>query len=188
MGLLADDAHLGIEFARVVGADLGAETVLERGDDPAAVGVVLRVGTGHHEDVQWQPQGVAAHLDVPLLHDVEHRDLDALGEVGQLVDRDDAAVRARNEPEGDGLGIAEGAAFGHLDRIDVTDEVGDAGVRGGEFLGIALTAVPPRHRQFVAEFGGPPYRLGGDRCVGVLTEFGAGDHRRPLVEQVGQGA
>jgi hypothetical protein len=35
---------------------------------------------------------VPADLDVPLLHDVEHGDLDALGEVGQLVDGDDAAV------------------------------------------------------------------------------------------------
>ena len=91
-GLLPDHRDLVIELGRVVGADLGAEAVLERGDDPAAVGVVLGVGAGHHEHVERQPQHVAADLDVALLHHVEHRDLDPLGEVGQLVDRDDAAV------------------------------------------------------------------------------------------------
>ena len=47
---------------RVVGADLRAEPVLQRGDDPAPVGVVLRVGAGHQQQVQRQPQRVAADL------------------------------------------------------------------------------------------------------------------------------
>ena len=115
---------------RVVGADLGAEAVLERGDDPAAVGVVLGVGAGDDEHVERQPQHVAADLDVALLHHVEHRHLDPLGEVGQLVDRDDAAVAARDQPEVDGLGVAEAAALGHLHRVDVADQVGDATCRG----------------------------------------------------------
>ena len=151
MRLLRDDADLGVQLQRVVGADLGAEPVLERGDDAAAVGVVLGVGAGDHQHVQRQPQRVAADLDVALLHDVEHRHLDALGEVGQLVDRDDAAVRPRDQPVGDGLGIAEAAALGDLDRVDVTDQVGDAGVRGGQLLGVALAAVLPGDRQVVAE-------------------------------------
>ena len=33
MGFLANDADLGIEFERIVRADLGAEPVPERGDD-----------------------------------------------------------------------------------------------------------------------------------------------------------
>ena len=105
--LLPDHRDLVLELGRVVGADLGAEAVLERGDDPAAVGVVLGVGAGDHEHVERQPQHVAADLDVALLHHVEHRDLDPLGEVGQLVDRDDAAVAARDQAEVDGLGVAE---------------------------------------------------------------------------------
>ena len=184
MRLLADDADLGVEVAGVVGADLGAEPVLERGDDPAAVGVILGIGAGHNQHVQWQPQGVAAHLDVAFLHHVEHGDLDALGEVGQFVDRDDAAVRPRDEPVGDGLGIAQGAAFGHLDRVDVSDEVGDAGVGGGQLLGVALAAVPPCDGEIVAGLSRPPDRLRGDRRVRVLAELGALDHRRPLVEQI----
>jgi len=171
-----------------VGADLGAEAVLERGDDAPAVGVVLGVGAGDHEHVQRQPQHVAADLDVALLHHVEHRDLDALGEVGQLVDRDDAAVAARDQPEVDGLGVAQRPALRDLHRVDVADQVGDAGVGGRQLLGVALGAVPPRHPQVVAVRRRGRLRGVGDRLVGVLAELGAGDHRRPLVEQPDQRA
>ena len=186
--LLVDDAHLGLELQRVVRADLGAEPVLQRGDDAAAVGVVLGVGAGHDQHVQRQPQRVAADLDVALLHHVEHRHLDALGQVGQLVDGDDAAVGARDQAVGDGLRVAEAAALGDLDRVDVADQVGHAGVRGGQLLGVPLAAVPPLDRQLVARVGGPPDRLRRDRRVRVLAQLGALDHRRPLVEQAGQRA
>ena len=148
-----------------MGADLGAEAVLERGDDPAAVRVVLGVRAGDQQHVQRQPQRVAADLDVALLHDVEQRDLDPLGEVGQLVDRDDAAVRARDQAEVDGLGVAERAALGDLHRVDVADQVGDGGVRGGELLGVALVAVPPVDGQVVAQLGGAAAGRRGDRLV-----------------------
>ncbi len=188
-GLLADDRDLVVELGRVVGADLGAEPVLERGDDAPAVGVVLRVRAGHHEHVERQPQDVAADLDVALLHHVEHRDLDALGEVGQLVDGDDAAVAARDEPEVDRLRVAQRAALGDLHRVDVADEVGDARVRGRELLDVPLVAVAPRDRQVVAVASPRRCReLDGDRLVGVLAELGPVDHRRPLVEQPDQGA
>src|SRR6185437_3768410 len=108
-----------------------------------AVGVVLRVGAGDDQHVQRQPQRVAADLDVALLHHVEHRHLDALGQVGQLVDGDDAAVRPRDQAVGDGLRVAQAAALGDLDRVDVTDQVGDAGVWGGQLLGVPLAAVSP---------------------------------------------
>ena len=96
--LLADDRHLVVERPRVVGPDLRPEPVLERRDDPAARGVVLRVGRGDDVQVERQPDDEAADLDVALLEDVEQADLDPLGEVGQLVDRDDPAVGARDEP------------------------------------------------------------------------------------------
>ena len=47
----------------------------------------------------------------------------------------------------------------------------------------------PRDRQLVAELlGAPALRRVRDRLVGVLAELGAGDHRRPLVEQADQRA
>ena len=188
VGLLPDDRDLVLDLERVVGADLRAEAVLERGDDAAAVGVVLGVRAGHHQHVEGQPQHVAADLDVALLHHVEHRDLDPLGEVGQLVDGDDAPVAARDEPEVDRVGVAEGAALRDLHRVDVADQVGDRGVRGGQLLGVPLLPVAPRHRQVVAELLGPPPRPRRDRVEGVLAELAALDHRRPLVEQPHQGA
>ena len=141
------DRDLVLELGRVVGADLGAEPVLERRDDPAAVGVVLRVRARDDEDVERQPQHVAADLDVPLLHHVEHGDLDPLGQVGQLVDRDDAPVRPRDQSEVDGVRVAQRAALGDLHRVHVADQVGHAGVGRGQLLGVPLVTVPPLDRQ-----------------------------------------
>src|SRR6476469_2803480 len=138
LGLLADERDLVRHLCRVVRADLGAEAVLERGDDAAAVRVVLRVGGRDEEQVERQPQRVAADLDVALLEHVEERDLDALGEVGQLVEAEDPAVGPRHEAVVHGLGVAERAALGDLDGVDVADEVTDARVGGRELLGVAL--------------------------------------------------
>ena len=84
---------------RVVRADLGADAVLERRDDLAARRVVLGVGGEDHQHVERQPHRVALDLDVALLQDVEQADLDLAGQVGQLVDGEDAAVRPRQQPE-----------------------------------------------------------------------------------------
>jgi hypothetical protein len=53
----------------------------------------------------------------------------------------------------DGLRVAEGAALGHLDRVDVADEVADGGVGGGELLAVAVAAVAPGHGRRVAVLG-----------------------------------
>ena len=156
VGLLADDRDLLLDRLRVVGADLRAEAVLQRRDDAAAVGVVLGVGGGDDEHVEVEAQHVAADLDVALLHDVQQRHLDALGEIGQLVDGDDSAVTARDEPVVDRLGVAERAALGDLDRVDVADQVGHRRVGRGELLDVPLGAMPPRDREVVAQLGCAP--------------------------------
>jgi hypothetical protein len=76
--------------------DLGVDAVLERGDDGAAVGVVLGVRREHHQHVEREAEAEPADLDVLLLHDVEEGDLDARGEVRELVDREDPPVRPRD--------------------------------------------------------------------------------------------
>ena len=93
----ADDLDLGVDLSGVVGPDLGAEAVLERGDDTASVGVVLRVGRGDEDDVEGQPDAVTSDLDVALLEDVEQTHLDPFGEVWQLVDGKDPPVDPRNQ-------------------------------------------------------------------------------------------
>ena len=163
-----DQRDLVVDVERVVGADLGAEPVLERGDDAAAVGVVLGVGRRDDQQVERQPQRVAAHLDVALLQHVEQRDLDPLGEVGQLVDAEDAAVGAGEQPVVDGLRVAERAALGHLGRVDVADQVADAGVGRGELLAVPLRrgaasrpAARRRARRRAPGSDGTPARTGG---------------------------
>ena len=97
-------------------------------------------------------------------------------------------MRPRDQSVGDGLGVAQAAALGDLDGVDITDQVGHAGIGGGEFFGVALAAVLPLHRQIVAQLRGLADPLRGDRRVGMLSQLGPGDHRRPLVEQAGQRA
>ena len=126
-----------------MGPDLRAEPVLERRDDPPARRVVLRVGAGDHVQVERQSDGEAADLDVALLEHVEQADLDPLGEVGQLVDRDDAAVGARDEPVVEGQLVRQVAALGDLDRVDLADEVGDRDVGRRQLLGVAPVARQP---------------------------------------------
>ena len=150
MLLLADDRHLVFEGARVVGPDLRPEAVLERRDDPAARGVVLRVGRGDHVQVERQPDDEAADLDVALLEDVEQADLDPLGQVGQLVDRHDPAVGARDEPVVERQLVGQVAALGDLDRVDLADQVGDRDVGRRELLGVAPVARDPVDRGRVA--------------------------------------
>ena len=187
--LLADQRHLVGQLGQVVGPDLGAEPVLERRDDPAAVGVVLRVGGGDQEHVQRQPQRVAADLDVALLQHVEQRHLDPLGQVGQLVEAEHAAVGPRHQAVVHGLRVAEGAALGDLDRVDVTDQVADRRCRGWPASRCsgrrgAARRSAGRHPSSSDE----RTAADADRLVRVVVDLAAGDLRAPLVEQLSQGA
>ena len=181
--LLLGDGDLVVEGARVVGADLRAEAVLERRDDAAAVGVVLGVRGRDHEHVERQAQPVAADLHVALFDDVEQTDLDALGEVGQLVDREDAAVGARDQPVVDGQLVAEVAPLGDPDGVDLADQVGDRRVRGGELLRVALIGSEPRQLGRVAVLGDEVAAATADRRVRIVVDLAAGDGRDRVVEE-----
>ena len=131
---------------------------------------------------------MAADLDVALLEHVEQADLDALGQVGQLIDGEDAPVQPGHQSVVDGELVREIAAFGDPDGVDFADEIGDRGVRGGELLAVALAAVHPRHRQVLARFGQQVLGEPGDRMEGVVVDLRVGDDREPLVEQADHGA
>ena len=187
-GLLPDQRQLGIERGRVVSADLGAEPVLEGRDDPAPVGVVLRVGAGHEHQVEREPQGIAADADVTFLQHVEQRDLDPLGQVGKLVQAEDAPVGPRHQAEVNRLGVAEGPAFGHLHRVNVADQVAHAGVRGGELLAVAVAARPPGDRQVFLQLGAEAAAARAHRLVRVIIDLASRDGGRPLIQQAGERA
>ena len=73
-------------------ANLGADAVFEWRDNFAAGRVVLGVSAEDERDIEREADGVTLNLHVAFLHDVEEGDLDFSGEVGQLVDGEDAAV------------------------------------------------------------------------------------------------
>ena len=107
---------------------------------------------------------------------------------GSSFEPEDPAVGARDEAVVHRLGVAEGAALGHLDRVDVADEVADAGVGGGQLLGVALAAVPPGERQLVADLAEQAPAPGALRRQRVVVDLAAGDGGAPLVQQLHQGA
>ena len=155
---------------------------------PAPVGVVLGVGRGHQQHVEGQADAVAPDLDVALLEHVEQADLDALGQVGQLVDGEDAPVGAGDEAVVEGELVGQVAALGHLDGVDLADEVGDRGVGRGQLLAEAVGAVHPLDRRVVALVGDQVAGVAGDRGVGVVVDLRAGHDRHPLVEEIDEGA
>ena len=128
----------------IVRQDLGADAIFQRRDDLSARRVVFRVRGEHQHHVERQAHRITLNLHVAFLHDVEESDLDLSGEIGQLVDREDAAIRARQQAVMDRQLVAQQVtAFRRFDRIDVTDDVGDSDVRRGEFLDEASVAIDP---------------------------------------------
>ncbi len=188
VALLLHDVDLVLDAARVVSADLGAVAVLERRDDAAAIRVVLGVGAGHQVDVQRQADAVAPDLHVPLLHDVEEADLDALRQVRELVDAEDAAVGAWDQAVVDGELVRQVAALRHLDGVHLADEVGDGDVRSRQLLAVALVRREPGDLEAIALLGKTVAAALADGPERVVVDLAAGDDRHRVVQQVHQGA
>ena len=113
-------------------------------------------------------------------------DLDALGEVGQLVDGEDAAVGARDEAVVDGRRVRQVAALGDLDGVHLADEVGDGDVRRGQLLAVAPVARQPVDGRLVALARDHRDGVGLIGRERVVVELGARDDRDVLVEQADQ--
>ena len=186
--LLVDDRELVVEGPRIVRPDLRPEAVLERRDDPAAARVVLGVRARDDEQVEREADREAADLDVALLEDVQQAHLDPLGEVRQLVDREDPAVGARDQAVVEGHLVAEVAALGDPDRVDLADQVGDRDVRRRQLLGVAALARQPVDRGRVAVLGDDREGARRDRSRRVVVQLAAADDRDRVVEQADQEA
>ena len=131
---------------------------------------------------------MAANLHVALFEHVQEAHLDALGEVWQLVDGEDAPIHPRHEAEVDRELVREIATLGHLDRVHLADEVGDGDVGRRQLLAVALIAVHPADGGFVALLGGDGAALGGDGRERVFGDLGALDDGRELVKQAREAA
>ena len=126
---------------------------------------------------------MAPDLDVAFLEDVEQADLDALGEVGQLVYGEDAAVGPRHEAVVQRELVGEVAALGHLDRVDLADEISHGGVRGGELLAVTVAAVDPGDRGVLARLRHQVPGHAGDGPVGIVVDLRTGHDRQPFVQK-----
>ncbi len=182
--LLLHDLDLVLERLRVVRAHLRPEPVLQRRDDPAAVRVVVGVRGGHEQEVEREPDPVAADLDVALLEDVEQGDLDAFGQVGELVDRDDAPIGPGDHPVVDRELVGQVPALGDPDGVDVADQVGHARVRCRELLRVPVLAADPADRRRVPVLGEEGTAGRADRVVRVVVHLAPRDRRRLLVQEV----
>ena len=182
------DVNLNADVPGVMGADLGAVAVLERGDDAAAVGVILGVGAGHNANVQRQPRPETADLHVALLHDVEEPDLQFLRQVRQFVDAENAPIGARHQAVVDHQFIGQIAAFGNLDGVDFADQLRRRHVGRGQFFAVAVLAIQPGNWRVIAFFVEPFDRVAGDGVQGVVVNFAPFHVRHPRIEQCGQAA
>src|ERR1035438_6287323 len=183
-GFLLRDGDALLQHGGIVGADLAADAVLERGDDLAARRVVFGIGGKDEQQVERQADGVAFNLHVAFLHDVEEPHLDFAGEIGKLVDGENAAVGRRRQAVVDGELVGDVlAAAGGLDGVDIADHVGDGDVRGGQLFDVALVAVEPRDGHVVRLIGHQIAAAAANGSVRVVVNFAAGQVRRPFVEQ-----
>ena len=172
-----------------MGANFGADAVLQRGNDFAARGVVLGICGEDEQDVERKAQRVALNLNVALLHDVEQADLDFAREVGKFVDGEDAAIRARKQAVMDGQFVGKiAAAASGADGIDVADDIGHGDVRSGELFDVALIARHPGDRRVIAFGGDFLAASAANGAQRVVVDFAAGDDGDLRVEKLRQSA
>src|SRR4051812_29558490 len=103
--------------------DHAADTILELGNHFAAAVVRGRVRGEEEPDVDVEANGIAADLHVALFENVKQADLHELIELGQLVDRKNAAMHAGNEPKMQGFLGRHAHAAGELGGVDFADDV-----------------------------------------------------------------
>src|SRR5208283_2198154 len=78
----------------IMRANLRPDAILQRRNDLAACGVVLRIRAEYDRHVQRQPNRISLNLHVAFLHDVEEPDLNFSRAIGQFIDRKNSAIRA----------------------------------------------------------------------------------------------
>ncbi len=186
--LLLHDLDAQRPLPRIVRVDHRADAVFQLRDHLAAAVVSGRVGREEQQHVDVEADRVAADLHVALFEDVEQAHLDQLVQLGQFVDREDAAVHAGDQPEVQGLLGRHAHAAGQLRRIDLADHVGELRPRR-QPLGIAKLPRPPGHRHLRRRtLRHQPLARLRDRVIGVFVHRAAGNVQigNLLIEKPGQ--
>ncbi len=135
---MAHDGDFSVHFKWIVRTNLAPETVFQRRDDAAAVGVILGVRRGDEHDVERQAHLVTADLDITLFEHVEQSDLNSFSKVWQLIDGEDPAIRARDETVMKRQFVGQVTTLCHFDGVDFADEVRDRRVGGRQLLAETL--------------------------------------------------
>ena len=84
--------------------------------------------------------------------------------------------------------VREVAALGHLDRVDLADQVGDGDVRGGQLLPVAAITVQPGQLRVVPLFLHEISTASAYRVERVVVDLAARYRRYLFVQQPCQGA
>ena len=172
-----------------MGANFGADAVLQRRNDFAARGVVFRIGAEDQGHVERHAHRVALNLHIAFLHDVEQANLDLAREIRQLVDGEDAAIGARQQAIVNRVLAAQlVAALGRLDGIDVADQVGDGDVGRRQLFHVAIIGGQVRNGRVVGIVGQQFAAAAANRRVRIVVDFAAAQVRHMRIEQAGKRA
>ena len=182
--LLVHDGDFILGIQGVMGVDLGTVPILEWGDDTSPVGVVFRVCRRDHEHIQRQPDPVALDLYVPLFHQVEQPHLNPFRQIWQLVDAEDAAVGAGNHSVVDHQLVGQVMPLGHLDGVDLTDEIGNGYIRSRQFFRVTVLSRDPFQKGFSAHLRNLVAADLADGVVGIIVDLATGDLGNGFVEQI----
>src|SRR4029450_9220243 len=125
---------------------------------------------------------VAFDLDVFFLHEVEQTDLNFFGQVGQLIDGEDAPIGARHQAVVNRFLVGEVAALGDLDRVDFADQIGDGDIGGRQRFTVGQIASDPLERQCVAQLGRFFAADAADRVVRVVVDLATLHNRNSFIE------
>ena len=132
-------------------ANFRADAIFQRRNDFSSCGVVLRIRREHQQHIERQPHRITLNLDVAFLHDVEKPHLNLSGKIWQLIDRENTAIRPRQQSIMNGQFVREVASTAsRLDRINVANHVRNSHIRRGQLLDIAQITLDPHDRRSVA--------------------------------------
>src|SRR5208282_1980794 len=186
-GFLRRDGDTLFDGRRVMRANFRANTVLQRSNDFAAGGVILRVGAENERDIERQADGVALNLYIALLHDVEQSNLNFSREVRQFVNGEDAAIGAGQQSVVDShLATQFVAAPRRFDGIDVANQVGDSHIRRGQLFDIALFLREIRDGRLVAKLRHPVPAAAADGRIRIVVNLAACNVGHLCVQQGGE--
>jgi len=175
--------------AGVMRSDLRAYAVFERRNNLAASGVVFWVRGEDQGHVERQTERIAFNLDVALLHDVEHADLNFSRKVRQFVDGKQPAVSTGKQAVMHGHFARKivPAARG-FDGINVANQISDGHVRRGQLFHVAIVGRQVGDGCVVTFAGNQVAAAFTDRFVRIVANLAAGNIWQLRVEQSGKGA